>query len=333
MAGSVSVDDAEVAIACPVAAVRAGLALVPEDRKHHGLFLSASVAENISMAIVSRLSQLGWINVQKERTSVASLVAKLRVKVARTTQPVDALSGGNQQKVVLAKWLAREPKVLLLDEPTKGIDVGARDEIYRLMEEMAERGMAVLFVSSELEELMTMADRVLVMHERAARGRVVTFGTHGGIDHATGDARRGADAMTNPTERKKVLGILGLLIAVFVLTAFQIVLTSSPPTILQNIIRWTALFGILSLGVSFVIITGGIDLSIGSLVGLVGCLLPTPIARLRSFGKSCGHGSARLLRLHRSVPRTLSHQAKASAVRGDLVRSAPLSRFRSLLDQ
>ena len=156
----------------PIDSIDAGLALVPEDRKQQGLVLEMGVRENASLVSLRRDQRGGFLNVEAERVLTTEAIQQLRIKTPGLEQIVQYLSGGNQQKIVLAKWLAMKPRVLLLDEPTRGIDVGAKQEIYRLMETLAGSGMAVVFVSSELEEVMGMADRVLVMHEGAIQGEL-----------------------------------------------------------------------------------------------------------------------------------------------------------------
>ena len=149
-----------------------GLALVPEDRKGQGLILDMAVKENISLASLRRDSKGPFLNTSKEEELVAEMTSALSVKTPGSWQLARFLSGGNQRKIVLAKGLALKPKVLLLDEPTRGIDIGAKEEIYLLMEKFAREGMAVLFVSSEMEEIMGMADRTLVMHEGRITGEL-----------------------------------------------------------------------------------------------------------------------------------------------------------------
>ena len=156
----------------PRESLRRGLALVPEDRKGQGLILDMAVKENISIASLRRDSKGPFLDARKEEELVAEMTSALSVKTPGSWQLARFLSGGNQQKIVLAKWLALKPKVLLLDEPTRGIDIGAKEEIYLLMEKFAREGMAVLFVSSEMEEIMGMADRTLVMHEGRITGEL-----------------------------------------------------------------------------------------------------------------------------------------------------------------
>ncbi|MPW16593.1 ATP-binding cassette domain-containing protein [Paraburkholderia sp. CNPSo 3157] len=149
----------------PAAAVRAGLALVPEDRRQQGLALELSIARNASMTVLGRLVRHGLISARSETQLATRWGTRLRLKASDPSAPVGTLSGGNQQKVVLGKWLATGPKVLIIDEPTRGIDVGAKAEVYGALSELVQEGMAVLMISSELPEVLGMADRVLVMHE------------------------------------------------------------------------------------------------------------------------------------------------------------------------
>ncbi|MCB1230524.1 MAG: sugar ABC transporter ATP-binding protein [Verrucomicrobiae bacterium] len=170
--GEVRVAGNPVSITSPRDAIRAGLALAPEDRKQQGLVLEMAVRENLSLASLSRDQRHGFLNLGKETEISEEMIRKMRIKTPSDRQVVRYLSGGNQQKVVLGKWLAMKPKVLLLDEPTRGIDVGAKQEIYALMEELARSGVAILFVSSEMEEVLGMSDRALVMHEGRLTGEL-----------------------------------------------------------------------------------------------------------------------------------------------------------------
>lgn len=147
----------------PADAIAHGLALVPEDRKREGLILSMSVGENASLASLDRLNRAGFIDMKRERALVNQYLERFRVETTSPAQLICNLSGGNQQKVVLGKWLASGPKVLLLDEPTRGIDVNAKREIYTMIDELAQAGLGVIVVSSELPEIMAMADRIMVM--------------------------------------------------------------------------------------------------------------------------------------------------------------------------
>lgn len=160
----------------PRAAIRAGIALVPEDRKQQGLLLDESIRANLALPNFARLRRnrvTGLRNVVRERELAEAAIREVAIKCRDDLQLARELSGGNQQKIVLGKWLARRPAVLLLDEPTRGVDVGAKDEIYRLLRAHAERGGTVVFVSSEMEEVLSLADRVLVMHEGRLAGELL----------------------------------------------------------------------------------------------------------------------------------------------------------------
>ena len=164
-AGTVSVGGAELHRRSPASAIRAGVVLLPEDRKVEGIVPSLSVRENIVLAALPRLSRGGVVSTARQDAVVRLFMDRLRIKASSPEQKVSELSGGNQQKVLLARWLCLNPKVLLLDEPTRGIDVGAKAEVQGLIEELAAEGMAVVLISSELEELIEGSDRVLVLKE------------------------------------------------------------------------------------------------------------------------------------------------------------------------
>ncbi|MBM7805163.1 rhamnose transport system ATP-binding protein [Geodermatophilus bullaregiensis] len=193
-AGTVRVAGQELRGGSPAAAMAAGLALVPEDRRQQGLVMGLSVERNATLTRRWKLARGGLLSSRAERASAAEWSRKMQVKAARLSDPVATLSGGNQQKVVLAKWLATDPKVLVVDEPTRGIDVGTKSEVHRLLSQLAAEGMAVVMVSSELPEVLGMADRVLVVHE----GRLVDDIPRARADEdsvmlaATGQVARGA---------------------------------------------------------------------------------------------------------------------------------------------
>jgi rhamnose transport system ATP-binding protein len=148
----------------PARAVELGIAYVPEDRRRHGVILEMPVAANTTLAILNRIASAGLIDLGRERSIAASFVNRFAIKTPSLQTPAVNLSGGNQQKVALARWLATEPSVLILDEPTQGVDVGAKSEIHRLMGELAGRGLAIIMISSELPEVLGMSDRIAVMH-------------------------------------------------------------------------------------------------------------------------------------------------------------------------
>jgi ribose transport system ATP-binding protein len=174
LGGSITIDGKPADIRNPADAIARGMGLVPEDRKEQGLIIDFGVRTNVSLPGLADKSRAGvWINFSAESEDTDRSVERLRIKTPTVDQVVRYLSGGNQQKVVLGKWLAMNPKVLLLDEPTRGIDIGAKEEIYRLMENLAAEGLAILFVSSEMEEVIAMSDRTLVMHEGAITGQLI----------------------------------------------------------------------------------------------------------------------------------------------------------------
>ncbi|EGK07417.1 sugar ABC transporter ATP-binding protein [Kroppenstedtia eburnea] len=169
--GTIRIDGQEVRIRRPEDAIRHGIAYVTEDRKQEGLVLPLSVRENLSLPNLPSLSSWGVIHRQKEARLTEETVKTLSVKTSGPEQEIRTLSGGNQQKVVIGKWLATSPRVLILDEPTRGVDIGAKEEIYRLMDRLAREGLAILLISSDLPEVLGMSDRVLVMHEGRVTGR------------------------------------------------------------------------------------------------------------------------------------------------------------------
>jgi rhamnose transport system ATP-binding protein len=161
--GRILVNGRQVRINSPSDAVRLGIAYVPEDRRRYGVILEMPVAANTTLAILRQIAQFGLIDFGRERQIARDFVTRLSTKTPSIDTPVSQLSGGNQQKVALARWLATGPKVIILDEPTQGVDVGAKSEIHRLMSELAGRGLAILMISSELPEILGMSDRIAVM--------------------------------------------------------------------------------------------------------------------------------------------------------------------------
>ena len=167
--GEVRIDGEVVRIRSPQAAMEKGIFYVPEERRSQGLILPFSIKNNITLSILDRIARFGFVP-RTERQTADRFAKGLSIRGGSVSDPVSRLSGGNQQKVVLAKSLAREPSILLLDEPTRGIDVGAKSEIYRLIDELAKEGKAILLISSELEEVLSMSDRVVVMREGRITG-------------------------------------------------------------------------------------------------------------------------------------------------------------------
>ncbi|MGG9960849.1 sugar ABC transporter ATP-binding protein [Ferruginibacter sp. SUN106] len=163
--GNIFVNNKKIAINKPADAIHAGIVLLPEDRKKDGLVLGMEVKKNISLPCLQEVEAMGLLNDKKETTLARKHIQQLGIKTPSENQLTKNLSGGNQQKIVLAKWLERNPKILLLDEPTRGIDVNAKNEMYKLMQELVSKGMSIIMVSSELTEILTVSNRILVMAE------------------------------------------------------------------------------------------------------------------------------------------------------------------------
>jgi ABC-type sugar transport system ATPase subunit len=170
--GVIKLDGRVLSIRSPRDAIAAGIGLLTEDRKLQGLVLGHSVRENFGLPNLDRLSNRGFVKLGREREEFGDYVRQLRIRVPNQEARACNLSGGNQQKVVLAKWLARNCEVLIFDEPTRGVDVGAKFEIYLLMNELVAAGKSILMISSELPEVLGMADRILVMHEGRVTGEI-----------------------------------------------------------------------------------------------------------------------------------------------------------------
>ncbi len=168
--GEVRVHGRSVQLGTPARAIQAGIGYLPEDRRQHGVIGEMPVAQNVTLASLATVARSGLIDRGRERIRAERFAEQLRIKAPSITSEVESLSGGNQQKVALARWLATDPKVLILDEPTQGVDVGSKAEIHALMREMAGRGLAVLMISSEMPEILGMSDRIAVMRGGAISG-------------------------------------------------------------------------------------------------------------------------------------------------------------------
>jgi rhamnose transport system ATP-binding protein len=168
--GEILVRGSRVKITSPEKAIAAGIGYVPEDRRRHGVVLDMPIVANTSLASLRAISRWGWLDRTGERDLAGRIVTQLQIKAPSLYAPAGTLSGGNQQKVALSRWLTIAPKILILDEPTQGIDVGSKSEIHRLMVDLAERGLAVLMISSELPEILGMSDRIAVMHNGSIGG-------------------------------------------------------------------------------------------------------------------------------------------------------------------
>ncbi len=197
--GEMWLDGLPARIRTPAEAIRSGIALLTEDRQHLGLVPQFSVSKNLTLAVLRGLCACGVILARKESSLVRDFVGRLRIKVRSPSAPVTSLSGGNQQKVLVARWLASKPRILIMDEPTRGIDVEAKAEIYTLMRELAEQGIAIMMMSSDLIEILEVSDRILVMHEGTITGEFL----HGEATEeavmscATGKFRAQASSFTN----------------------------------------------------------------------------------------------------------------------------------------
>ncbi|MBX3532376.1 MAG: sugar ABC transporter ATP-binding protein [Rhizobiaceae bacterium] len=172
LAGEILVDGTPARLASPREAIERGIYLAPEDRKHFGLILEFAIEGNVSLAALHAHARGGMVDVASERAAAMAQRDRLSIRCVDTAVETGTLSGGNQQKVVLARWLSMAPRVLILDEPTRGIDVGSKDEIYRLMRQLADDGVAILMISSDMEEVIGVSDRVAVMHEGRIAGHL-----------------------------------------------------------------------------------------------------------------------------------------------------------------
>jgi rhamnose transport system ATP-binding protein len=162
--GEVLIGDTTLSNHAPQAAMTAGIGLVPEDRQQQGLVMEMTVMRNATLTVLRQVQRFGLVSKEKEREIAARWTQRMQLK-GHIEEPASILSGGNQQKVVLAKWLATQPKLLIVDEPTRGVDVGAKSEVHRTLSQLAKQGLAIIMISSDLPEVIGMADRVLVMHE------------------------------------------------------------------------------------------------------------------------------------------------------------------------
>ncbi len=168
--GDVYIDGKKIHAKSPFHAIKEGIGLVTEDRKRFGLVLMMSVGANVSLASLDQVSKLQWVKKKSEEDLIDKYVKELNIKTSNVSVAVNTLSGGNQQKVVISKWLANSPKILILDEPTRGVDVGARFEIYQIMNKLVENGVCIIMISSDLPEVLGLSDRIMVMHEGTITG-------------------------------------------------------------------------------------------------------------------------------------------------------------------
>lgn len=265
----------------PGAASEAGLAYVGEDRLTEGIFANHSCRSNVTSANLKALSRGGILSTRKEKDSAQRVIDRLSVKLDSQMQAIHTLSGGNQQKLMLGRWLETHPKVLILDEPTRGVDVAAKVEIHRLIDELAADGMGILLISSELPEVMRMSDRVLVLCEGEITGefdpRRHDDGTvaaaafpHPGRSRSTREAASGSDG-TGAFQFKG----WGIIAALTLVTLVMSLLRPQEFATIQNLIDVLTFASILSVGaagMTLAIVAGGIDISVGAVLGLVGAV-------------------------------------------------------------
>ena len=265
----------------PVEASAAGVGFIPEDRKLEGLVPGFSISRNLALPNHGLVSNFGfWLDRGREHALATGMVRDLRIEPPVPGWLVSRLSGGNQQKVVLGKWLARRPKLLLIDEPTHGVDVGAREEIYRVIDELARQGAGVVVVSSYLPEVLRISDRILVMRE----GRIVLGDSaherQRGTPSSGGNSGLGMTSTVSADTRLRrgrltptvFLARYGFYVALLILMLVFTALSSNFLTVPNglNILQQTSTIGIMAIGQTLVILAGGIDISVGSVLGLGG---------------------------------------------------------------
>ena len=302
--GAVTVDGTPLKIATPKKAVAQGLAYLPEDRLVQAVFRGHSLRSNASTTLLPRLSTATVIRHRKEHALADKIITEMNVKAASMEQPIGTLSGGNQQKVIFGRWAATEPKVLILDEPTRGVDVGAKAEIHKLICDLAEKGTAIILISSELPEVMAMSDRVVTLSE----GQVT-----GDFNPRTDDeATIAAAAVPRSAEKKKAersafqkglarvlqMRELGLLVFIGLLGGYMCLTTPESFANTNNfldILKNAAIPAIMAQGAMLIICAGGIDISVGSMMGLVAALatmavktgMPAPLCLALAMAMGC----------------------------------------------
>jgi len=277
--GTVRLDGKALRLRSPRDAVRAGIAYLPEDRLVQGIFRSHSLQTNASVAVLRRLSRFGWIRSDKEQDLAQRIVADMHVRASGVDQTIGALSGGNQQKVVFGRWQATQPKVLFLDEPTRGVDVGAKADIHKLVCDMAEKGAAVVMISSELPEIMAMSDRVITLSEGRVTG---VFDpkrdsqediARAAVPRAAGEASRATKRTVGAFDKVLRFREVGLLAFVTILWGIMAMLKPAEFATQSNffgVLTNASLPAIMAMGAMLIICAGGIDISVGAMMGLVG---------------------------------------------------------------
>ena len=262
--GEILVRGKSVRIQSPAQAIQLGIGYVPEDRREHGIILEMPIAANTSLANLSSVSHWGWIDEEQEEDLAQRYIGQLGIKTASAQMEAGSLSGGNQQKVALARWLAIDPKILILDEPTQGVDVGSKSEIHSLMVDLAGRGMAIILISSELPEILGMSDRIAVMHagrisgvlsrQEATQQRILTL--------CVGES-------TMIERHSREIAVAGTILALFAVLAFRAPAYFSRGESERLFLANVPVL-IVALGMTLIILTGEIDVSVGSMFAIAG---------------------------------------------------------------
>ena len=273
--GSVRLAGEPVRVSSPHRAVRLGMGLLTEDRKEEGLVLGLSVRKNLTLPSLNKRQVFGFVRGDSEDRDVSAIVDKLQIKTPSLEKEMYALSGGNQQKVVIGKWLLSEPRILICDEPTRGVDVGAKMEIYRHLRSLAEQGLGIIMVSSELPEILGMCDRVLVMRKGEISAELpASEATEEKIMAAALGGRRAQPGSDGKTRRPAIRFDLrsDLVVYIALVALFLAGVATSRSFLnaynLTSIIRHAAALGIVTMGQGMVMIAGGVDLSVSSTITL-----------------------------------------------------------------
>jgi ABC-type sugar transport system ATPase subunit/ribose/xylose/arabinose/galactoside ABC-type transport system permease subunit len=275
----------------PAHALAVGVVLVPEDRRTDGLFATHSCRENVTAPWLGRLGFAGFFSVGRERRCADSVARRHGARYHSIEQPVATLSGGNQQKLLLGRWLETDPSVLILDEPTRGVDIGAKEEIHEEIRRLAERGKAVLLISSDLPEVLALSHRVCVLREGTVRSEFVgelatetavaaaALPAEGITQRTSGPARTRPEGAMRVAALVRELGAFGALAVLAGAIAFLRGREFASATNLLDILASASLVSIAAAGTAQVLIAGGIDISVGSMLGLVGALVCTAALR------------------------------------------------------
>lgn len=271
--GSIQINGSTIDVKSPRQAQSVGIALVPEDRRQDGLLMPQAISFNATLPSLSSLSPAGMLNHGAQNTATLGYVDRLGLVRRNLDQPVVELSGGNQQKVVLSKWLMTEPKLLILDEPTRGVDVGAKHEVHKAVRQLADDGLAVLMISSDLPEVLSLSDRILVMREGSLVQELdAKDATEESIMSAAASPKREGAEQSRTQKRINVPPVL-FPMALVILVGTVIALKEPrflQPRNLDSILLWMPLIAMAAMGQLMVILTRGIDISIGSILGFAG---------------------------------------------------------------